>query len=270
MSFGVLSNPGGVPGITASVTSDEKRVWWGHENLRIFATSPQIVSTAVDAGSTPTTSLRAGLVMARVATTGLWAEYDPSQTDGREVARGVLYAPINMIGSPSGSVANKVGSILVGGLVKYAELIGMDGLARQQLSSRFVFDYSPATAAYGPSGYGWGGPMLRELNKAADYTVTANDNFTLFTASAAVNFTLPALANGLVYEFLNLADSNMTVTSAAGDDIVWDNDAQCDSLAFSTASHKIGGHLQFFTNKAATRWYVRNLSPATCTVTATT
>lgn len=107
-----------------------------------------------------------------------------------------------------------------------------------------------------------------ETNKAADYTVVAGDSGTLFTASAAVNFTLPTLAANLIFEFLNLADSAMTVTSAAGTDIVWDNNASRSSLAFSTTSHKIGGHLVFKSNAAGTKWYVTSLSPSTCTVTA--
>ncbi|MGE3410133.1 MAG: hypothetical protein AB7I37_25340, partial [Pirellulales bacterium] len=97
---------------------------------------------------------------------------------------------------------------------------------------------------------------------------------TLFTttgASGAVTFTLPALAAGLgPFEFLNTVNQDMIIASAAGDDIVTDGDAAADSIAFSTASHKIGGRARFRANAAGTAWHVEILSPPACVVTVAT
>lgn len=81
--------------------------------------------------------------------------------------------------------------------------------------------------------------------KTADYTVLAEESGTVFTttgATAAVNFTLPAIADGpFFFIFLNGADQNMTITAQTADTLVAYNDLTADSIALSTASEKIGG-----------------------------
>lgn len=83
--------------------------------------------------------------------------------------------------------------------------------------------------------------------KTADYSVLAADCGTTFTtrgAAGAVNFTLPAtstISAGWWAEFFSAADQNMTVTAATADTITAFNDLTADSIAFSTASEKIGG-----------------------------
>jgi hypothetical protein len=86
------------------------------------------------------------------------------------------------------------------------------------------------------------------LAKTADYTVTAADSGTIFHttgATAAVNFTLPAIGTGpFHFLFINGADQNMTVTAATADTAVTYNDLAADSVAFSTASELIGGTIE--------------------------
>ena len=107
-------------------------------------------------------------------------------------------------------------------------------------------------------------PLLLETAKTANYTVTAAENGTLFTntgaSTTAIVFTLPALAAGLVYEFQVVDNGSVTVASVAGSDIIYVNNATASSLAFSTASEKIGGRLLFRSNAAGTKWYVHNKS----------
>jgi hypothetical protein len=80
------------------------------------------------------------------------------------------------------------------------------------------------------------------ITKAANYTCQVQESGSVYTATAAATFTLPAVTNtGWHAWFVNKADTNMVVASAAGDDIVADGDAAADSITFSTASHKIGG-----------------------------
>lgn len=60
------------------------------------------------------------------------------------------------------------------------------------------------------------------------------------TNVAAVAVTLPAVAAGLVYEFLRAADEEMVISSAAGDDMIVGHDVSADSVTFTTAGQQIG------------------------------
>lgn len=97
-----------------------------------------------------------------------------------------------------------------------------------------------------------GGVRLNIAAKTADYTIlSASDpSGTVFTnrgASGAVVFTLPAptpALAGVVYEFLGIADQSFSFKTATADTLLVVNDAAADSLAVSTASHKIGAHMR--------------------------
>jgi len=222
----------GVPGFTTARTSGESAVLWQSffQGDVVFDGMPVVDSTAVDSANIPTSLLRPGLVMAKLDASGNWVDYDPTATDGSQEARGILVQEINLLDYSTGSAATRLnGSIVVAGKAKANQLINLDQQARQQLNRRgFSFDDD---AWLGVSSF------RRRVTKAADYTVVAADHGTLFQAiTGAVNFTLPAIASslGFVAEFLNCVDANMTVTSA---------DLSADSVAFSTASHKIGGRV---------------------------
>lgn len=93
---------------------------------------------------------------------------------------------------------------------------------------------------------------MQTVAKAASYTLLPEDSGKIFTttgATGAVTFTLPAVTNtGFVAWFCNTVDQNMTVASAEGDNVVAVNDAAADSIAFSTASNKIGGAVMVVSN----------------------
>lgn len=86
--------------------------------------------------------------------------------------------------------------------------------------------------------------------KTADYQVTKYDSGTVFHttgATAAVNFTLPAITDGPFWlMFVNGADVDMTVTAKTADTAVTYNDLTADSVAFSTSSEKIGGAVEVY------------------------
>lgn len=80
--------------------------------------------------------------------------------------------------------------------------------------------------------------------KTADYTVTAADSGKVFTtlgAAGAVNFTLPAVADGAGCEwrFMAAVAQNMVITAPA-DKLVTFNDAAATSLTFSQSGEIIG------------------------------
>lgn len=230
----------GTPGQGALRVTEATAVTW----QEFFHSEPvidpfcMIVSTAVDAGATPTTLLRPGLIMAKVDATGLWSTYDPDATDGTQLARGVLLREIDMFNYSLQAVENKLdAAIAIGGRIKGSALKNADQQARSQLgASGFRFDDYPNHMSYLP--------FWKVVEKAADYTVVAADHGTLFVATAAVNFTLPAIAAGLRFRFAQSADADMVITSPTADNIIGVNNASADTLTFSTSSQKIGAQVE--------------------------
>ena len=87
--------------------------------------------------------------------------------------------------------------------------------------------------------------------KTANYQVVPSDSGKVLTnggASGAVTFTLPALADvwqGWNTKFFVVVDQTLTVTAPSGKLVAFNN-AAATSLAFSTASEKIGGGVEIF------------------------
>ena len=83
-------------------------------------------STAVDAGNTPTTTLRAGLFLGLRNETSMFVEYDDDGTnDGRRVARGILMKDINLL-DENATVRDTPANMLVAGRVDPDECYGAD------------------------------------------------------------------------------------------------------------------------------------------------
>ena len=245
----------GEPGSTALMQSAESNIFWGTQPVVTAQyTFADIVSTAVDSTNSPTTILRPGLVMGIVDATGLWTAYSPTATDGSQQAKGILLFECNMNDPVTLATANRLVSMVISGPVKASALFGLDLIARKQLrAAGFIFDDDRTS--------GYGVPFIRVVNKAASYTVLASDHGTLFTASAAATFTLPALAAGLHFMFYNLADATMVIASAgSSDNIVTDGDAAADTVTYSEAAHKIGAGLMVIANADATKWLTFNMS----------
>lgn len=241
-----LIDPFALPGMGSPSESSENEFLWGNiESMRYE--SGVIVSTAADSGSTPTTTLRPGLLMGKVTASGKWIQYSPTATDGSDVAQGILRYGVNMLDT-SGTAADKAGVFIIAGQVKNGSVYNLDALARRHLYNRVIFDDDlPGKSQH----------FSRVVAKTADYTVLAADNDTIFTnkgASGAVIFTLPTLARGLHYRFICEAAQNVTVTAAAADTIVTHNDLAADSVALSTANRQIGGSVEVFANSDATKW----------------
>jgi hypothetical protein len=260
-TFGML------PGIGNLYESNEVQLWFGKAEQQLFG-GDTVGASAVDAGNSPTTVLRQGNVMGRKTSDGKLYPYSAANTDGTEIAVCVLNQSLSMLNAVGDAEDKQVQTIQVGSL-KSENLVGLDSVARDQLTSsgRFIFDDDSSNHANTL------GHSIHEVAKTANYTVVSADNGTLFTntgATGAVTFTLPAVATseGQSFEFLATVAQNVEVASAEGTNIVWDGNAGRSSLTFSTSSHIIGGHLLFSANAAGTLWYVRNYSPATSTVTA--
>lgn len=260
-----------LPGISALTTTTEKEIQFSKVGERFF--HPNIfLAAAVDAGNTPTTTLRAGLVLGRVTATKLLTAWNPDGTDGSEWIAGILMEDQNML--DVSAVAQIVGGppVLAGGCVKAAQLL-IEGTAftssaaqyhaRALMRTRFVFDDDLIQQT--PP---W--VMSRELIvTAATLTVTAAMNGTRFVSSGGSGsaYTLPTPTDGLTYEFLNVDDQTMSIASAgSADDILTVNDAGADSLTFSTGSSLIGAYVRLRYSGVMAKWVVEKLCSNTMTI----
>lgn len=241
------------PGLgAASMTSERMALlgppWWYLLKGVVLDTS------ASDAGNSPTTELRHGLLMGKLSSNGFYQHYQPNVVTGPQVVEGFLWMPRRTIDTDGNSV-NRDAQIVIAGYVKSSQLLLLDENARRQMQSRFVFDDRP-TPIFG----GW----TQVIPKTANYTVVAGglntpgDNNTHFTTTgnaAAITFTLPAVAKGNRFRFTNTVDQNMTIAGPANTLVVFNN-AAATSIAVQTVAQKIGASFEVTANDDGTKWLV--------------
>jgi hypothetical protein len=113
-----------IPGASfAALSAFLNEFWWGGAPNPYYVSAGQIVSTAVDAGNTPTSTLRAGLVLGRVTSSGKYKEWNIDGTDGSEYAAGILVNTVSTL-DISGTAADKfVGWILTRGHIRSSKIL---------------------------------------------------------------------------------------------------------------------------------------------------
>ncbi|MGC4002882.1 MAG: hypothetical protein QM811_07010 [Pirellulales bacterium] len=252
-------------GLTAATTSAEAALFGGPAHLQWMG-ADKLVSTAVDAGNTPTTTLRPGLILGRIASSGLLTAYNSDATDGSEVPVCVLSDSLSMVGG-SGAVENKDCNVLYGGVLTLASgaiggITGQDGAldanARKVLGRQFIFDDALPAQALG----------YRIIPAATSATVTAAQNGALFVATAAATFTLPTIALGLEYEFLMTANTNLAITGASGTILRDTSNVAGTTATFSTSSQKLGANasVRAIYVGSTLMWQLKNLCGFTITM----
>lgn len=94
-----------------------------------------IVSTARDSGNSPTTKLRAGLVLGKITSGGKYKQYDPSASDGSETAALILVDEVNVLqDSTDGTTArDQLATGMQHGIVDESQLVGSDAAAKSAL-----------------------------------------------------------------------------------------------------------------------------------------
>jgi hypothetical protein len=88
----------------------------------------------------------------------------------------------------------------------------------------------------------------------------------LYSPTGAGTITLPANGSapaGTCFDIIVLTDQTVTVAAATADTLITDGDLQADSVAFSTASHKIASHLRVMSN--GSYWIADNVGGTTMT-----
>jgi hypothetical protein len=252
---------GNMPGFQTKQESEEKQIVWSGPQGQDLVASKKVVidATAVDAGNTPTTTLRGGLVVAIKDSDGNVYPYDADANDGTQVPYGILAKHQNML--LEGVASDRFAQILVHGLVRENELIGLDRRAKDVLGGRFTFDrdlHASTGVLLQPRGV---------YRKATNYTVVAADSGLLFVATAAATFTLPTKANGLAFRFLQTADASLVITGSS--DLIHKGNAGGSTVTFNTASEKIGSHVLvecIYTADSTLKWLVSNLGGTTAVV----
>jgi len=156
---------------------------------------------------------------------------------------------------------------------------GVDGAGIDQVfygdtaSTNMTWDQSADSLIFTGVAYVTG-QKTKVTAKTTDYTLTAADSGGLLTttgASGAVVFTLPTVAAGFVgtdVTIVNTVDQDMTVTAQTAGQIVFKNDAAANSVAYSTASEKIGGAFRCVCD--GSKWIVMPLAEEAQTITVTT
>lgn len=259
---------GNAPGFTAARETDECQIWAAGKGgwTGVVEAKVQIKSTQTDSGNSPTTTLRGGIILATKTSDGLQYVYDGHANDGTQLPVAVLDHYQDML--VNGVATDRFTmAIRRAALLKEGEVLGEDAHALAVLlRSGSMLD------SLTPHGGLFQNRYRKRQLKAADYTVTAADNGDLFVATTgAVVFTLPTKALGLCFEFFNTVDANMSIISAgSADDIIADGDAGADTVAFSTASHKIGSHARMTCISIATAgtlaWMFENLGGTAATI----
>ena len=84
-----------IPGMGAeafNTDTDVADILYGSPHLHVLLNYARVDGAARDAGNSPTTILRTGLVMGQVTATGKWKQWTSGAVDGSQVARGILLA----------------------------------------------------------------------------------------------------------------------------------------------------------------------------------
>jgi hypothetical protein len=106
---------------------------------------------------------------------------------------------------------------------------------------------------------------IRTITSAGAVAVDVNQSGAYFYATATATYTLPALADGLIFHFMNLTDANMIITSP-GDNMIYKNDT-FTTVTWSTANEKKGAMATVVCN--GTNYYLLETSATSFAVGGT-
>jgi hypothetical protein len=239
----------GKPGQGAAVfTNDREIVAVGYDNLCLFK-SAVISSAARDAGSTPTTVLRPGLLLGKVTSSGEFEEWDADASDGTQNIAGINRTDITVLDQYGTAVDRVPPSVYQRGVFMASQLLiqgsALVGHADEFLARRQLWN---AGCVLDDDMFGYlagGGSRVALVTGTADTLTAAENGTTLFYNNvAAVAVTLPAIQPGLEYEIVRTADEELVVSSGEGDNIIMGNDLSADSVTFTTAGEQIGARVK--------------------------
>ena len=183
-------------------------------------------------------------------------------TTARRSPYGILAKHQNML--VDGVATDRFSQVLVHGLVRQNQLVGLDARARAVFGGRFVFD-NDLHASTGLLAHA--ARHVSQVGQLHGHFVA--DAGLLFVATAAVvNFTLPTKANGLAFRFLQTADAQLRITGSSrprsqGERRGLDRDVQHRRAKRSAATCWWSA---CYTADSTLKWLVSNLGGTTATV----
>lgn len=157
---------------------------------------------------------------------------------------------------------------------------GVDGAGIDQTwhgdtaGASMAWDQSADTLLFTGQAYLAGNKMATVANTDGTLTLDATHSGKMITtrgAAGATTVTLPTVAAefaGVHCWVFNCVDQNLTLSAQTAGEIMFKGDAAANSVAYSTASEKIGGG--FFVLCDGTSWLVMPLAEETQTITVTT
>lgn len=265
MSGSGASGGFGVGGVGADRTTFESELLWGAPHVRDGSIKKSVIISGAgrDAGNTITTNLRPGLILGKITATGLYVQLDADAADGTQFFGAVLDTEMRAI-DIDGANANREFGMLVARAPIKARRLFIEGVAfighvdefllrRQMVAAHFLFDDDP-------QGYLAGQGYRFETNTTTAHTLVAADNgkTVAYSNVAAVLVTLPTIQPGLEYDLLRVADEEIVVASAEGDNIIVGNDMSADSVTVTTGGQQIGQRFRIKSVYVATtlKWII--------------
>jgi len=236
----------GVPGAGDAIETSEREIFWGGDwgKGQILTASASFATTLADAGNTPTTDIRPGLLVGKITSSGELAAWDADNSDGTQNIWGINFLDLRMIDFNS-TAADRIAPVCLRAPLKASHLLIQgtaltshvdEYLARRQLHALgCILDDDPHGFLAGAGG------RIATVTGTTD-TLTGDENgSTIFYSNAAsVTVTLPTIAAGLEFLLIRTADEEFIVTSAEGDNIIVGHDLSADSVTFTTAGQQIG------------------------------
>lgn len=237
----------GIPGQgSATMTTEREIVAQGFDSRNSLFKSIVVRGTTRDAGNTPTTVLRPGLLLGQETANGNFSEWDAdAAADGSQDIRAILWKELraqdfdaNNTDRHFTALVGRTPLIASNLLIQGSAFVGHidEFLARKQLkSAMFQLDDDPF-------GYLAGDVQRFEHVTGTTDAITASQNgMTLFYNNAAsVTATLPTIQPGLNYELIRVGDEEFIWVSAEGDNVVVGNDLSADGMTTTTASEHLG------------------------------
>lgn len=234
------------PGFGASSMTSEREILWGRDDqhLPLLYRNSIISGATRDAGNTPTSLLRKGLILGKVTSTGELEEWDADASDGTENIVSVLGVEMRATDFDANNTDRSYATLLAAPviaaqlLIQGAAFVGHadEFLARRVMHKMgFRFDDDP-------QGYLAGAIDRFSLETGTTDTLTASQNgMTLFYNNAAsVTVTLPAIQPGLEFKLIRVGDEEFIVVSPTADNVIVGNDLSADGVTFTTASEHLG------------------------------
>lgn len=119
-------------GLGATESADPTEIRFT-DHGRESAVAVVLDAAARDSGNSPTTTLRKGLVLGKVTTSGKYKEYDSGASDGTETARVILDDEVDLL-EESGTAVDTEGLGAFRGDFVASALIGLDADAKTDLA----------------------------------------------------------------------------------------------------------------------------------------